>query len=285
MTRSSQDIEREVEATRGDLDRTVEALKDKMSPGQIIDELTAAFKGSGSMDMVSNLGSQVRDNPLAVAMIGAGFAWLMMGDRSAKGASSTYSAMQSDMQEPRQYGEEYAFSEETSDGPGLAAKAKDAALGAASGVKHAAGDLKHKAADLAGQVKHGAQSAGSGAGALGRSAKQTFTDTLEHEPLIVAGLGLALGAALGAALPATALEDRSFGEARDRLVEKGREKAKEGIDTAKHAAAAAYDGVKDEADRLGLAGTEGGDSLVDKAEGLVRAGLESARADMEQPRQ
>ena len=39
MTKTSAEIELEVEATRGNLDRTVEALKGKMSPGQLVDEV------------------------------------------------------------------------------------------------------------------------------------------------------------------------------------------------------------------------------------------------------
>ncbi len=90
MTRSSAEIEREVEQTRGEIDRTVEALKDKMTPGQLIDELTQSLKGTGAADMVGTLGAQVKENPLALAMVGAGMAWLMIG----KGSSQTSQATQ-----------------------------------------------------------------------------------------------------------------------------------------------------------------------------------------------
>lgn len=79
MTRSSEEIEREAEATRQRLTETAETLRDKMSPGQIIDEMTSYFRFSNGSQMVSNLGAQVRDNPLPLALIGAGLAWLALG--------------------------------------------------------------------------------------------------------------------------------------------------------------------------------------------------------------
>ncbi|MDO9245098.1 MAG: DUF3618 domain-containing protein, partial [Phenylobacterium sp.] len=89
MTRSSAEIEREVEQTRGEIDRTVEALKDKMTPGQLIDELTQSLKGTGATDMVGTLGAQVKENPLALAMVGAGMAWLMIGKGSSQTSQAT----------------------------------------------------------------------------------------------------------------------------------------------------------------------------------------------------
>jgi hypothetical protein len=79
MSRSASEIEREVEASRANVENTIEALKDKMSLGQIVDEAARYFKDSGGSHMVSNLGSQVRDNPLPLALVGIGLAWLMSG--------------------------------------------------------------------------------------------------------------------------------------------------------------------------------------------------------------
>jgi hypothetical protein len=46
MNTSAQDAEREVEASRARLDETVDALKDKLTPGQMFDEISRSFAGS-----------------------------------------------------------------------------------------------------------------------------------------------------------------------------------------------------------------------------------------------
>jgi len=81
MNRSAEEIERDVEETRGRLEETVEALKDKMSIGQIIDEAAGYFRGNGGEagEIVSRLADQARANPLPLALIGVGLAWLMSG--------------------------------------------------------------------------------------------------------------------------------------------------------------------------------------------------------------
>lgn len=94
MNRSSAEIERDVEETRRHVESTAEALKDKMYPGQIMGELMKSFKGGGGSEMIGNLGSLVKKNPLPLAMIVAGFAWLMMGsgkDKSEGGACESAS--------------------------------------------------------------------------------------------------------------------------------------------------------------------------------------------------
>lgn len=264
MNRSSEDIEREVESARGELDRTVEALKDKMTPGQLIDEISRSFKGGGAGEMMSNLGVQVRENPVALAMIGAGVAWLMMGrgDHEASDALARTYQSNPDMDIARPSSSSHGVS-------GKAEHLADKVSEAASGVKDAISNVTDRATeslhDLRGQ-----------AGAAGRKTARSFEDILQQEPLIIGALGLAVGVAVGAALPATSLEDRTFGAARDDLVEAGQEKlaaAAQGLRASGEAAIAA---AKQEAGDQGLTGDDG--SLVDKAESVVRSGVEAARS-------
>lgn len=287
MTRSSQDIEREVEATRSELDRTVEALKDKMTPGQLLDEVTRSFNGTGASDaasdMMSNLGTQVRDNPLPLALIGAGVAWLMMGQgtraRSADYPTSFSSA------------EGTAYGGGSSSHSGLA----DKAAGAAESVKAGASHLAEKVsgardgmASAASHMRDGGRSMGAGmanaadkarhqAADYGHRAQRTFMDTLEQEPLIIGALGLAVGAAIGAALPPTRMEDRAMGATRDKVLQKGKAQAQQGLADVKQAAATAVETVRQEA-----ASAEGDGSLVERAERAVRAGVDAAKGDLEQ---
>ena len=76
--RSPETIERDVERTRANLTRTLDELRDRLSPGQVMDQLTEWAKGSGGAEFARNLGAQVRDNPLPILLVGAGIGWLMM---------------------------------------------------------------------------------------------------------------------------------------------------------------------------------------------------------------
>jgi hypothetical protein len=76
-------IERDLEDTRSRLDATIDALQQKLSPGQMVDQAVTYFKEGGGVEFTSNLGRTVRDNPLPVLLIGAGIAWLAVSGTTA----------------------------------------------------------------------------------------------------------------------------------------------------------------------------------------------------------
>ena len=79
--RSSAEIERDVEDTRARLAGTLGELRDRASPGQLLEQALDYAKQSGGADLARNLGASVRDNPLPLLLIGAGIGWLMLSDR------------------------------------------------------------------------------------------------------------------------------------------------------------------------------------------------------------
>ena len=82
------ELEREAEAARARLSDTADQIRAKMSPGQMMDEVLNQFRGGDGSQMFANLRDQARDNPMALALVGSGLAWLMMGSGShAHGAS------------------------------------------------------------------------------------------------------------------------------------------------------------------------------------------------------
>lgn len=78
--RSAADIEADVEQTRVRVAQTIDALRDSMSPGQIMDQVVDYARSSGGAEFTRNLGAQVRDNPLPVLLIGAGIGWLLLSN-------------------------------------------------------------------------------------------------------------------------------------------------------------------------------------------------------------
>ena len=75
---SQQDvIERDLERTRSRMDNRLSELQERLSPGQIVDDLLGYFRGSEGGDFARNLMDSVRDNPLPAALTGIGLTWLM----------------------------------------------------------------------------------------------------------------------------------------------------------------------------------------------------------------
>jgi ElaB/YqjD/DUF883 family membrane-anchored ribosome-binding protein len=82
--RTSSDLQREIDADRQRIENRIDAIQERMSPGQLIDEALAYAKGSGGGEYLRNLGVSLKANPLPVALIGISMAWLM----AKQGASS-----------------------------------------------------------------------------------------------------------------------------------------------------------------------------------------------------
>lgn len=262
MMKSAADVEREVETSRNDLDRTLEALKDKMSPGQLFDEASKAMGATGQQ-VFSKFMEQAKENPMPLAVMGVGLAWLMTSS-GHRGTSRAY--------EPRSFASDghggigqaaHNLGDKASD---LLSSAKDRISGVASAVGEGGRSAMHDASATAG-------SAMEKAGHYRDQAKDGFARMLESEPLLLGAVGLIVGAAIGAALPHTDLEDQAVGPLRDKLLHKGKDLARDGLQQVGGAAQAAYDGVKDELANPPLEG----ESLTDRAETVARAGALAAR--------
>jgi ElaB/YqjD/DUF883 family membrane-anchored ribosome-binding protein len=257
---STEQLERETEQTRARLAETLEELK-TMTPGRVLDEVLDYAKEGGG-DLLRGLGRQVSENPMPAALIGAGLVWMMMGHGKTNGSSAP--RVNGD---GRSTGETFSSAADSaiamgSDlgtrageiGSDLGSKASDAARSvketmqsAASGVSETASMLKDKAssayesvADTASRtkwaVKDAAYSVKESAAALEESAvaaTRGLFDFCKDQPLVLAGLGLAIGAALGAAIPETEAEDRLMGETADQLKQQAQALASDQLQMAK----------------------------------------------------
>lgn len=194
MSHDTEKLEEEVRARRSSVESTIEELRSRMSVGQIFDELSGYLREGPAADMTKNLGRQVRDNPLALGLVGAGIAWLMLGDTVREGTRSLRDGYDGDDGDPiygrgRSYGraageprftdafppraEGSSWSGMSADGmrtdadsdePGLLDRAGDALsdvggriAGAAGSVSSAAGRAGSSAYDAAGTLGEGAR--------------------------------------------------------------------------------------------------------------------------------
>lgn len=263
--RSPSELEREADRVRAEIADTAEHLKDKMSPGQLMDEVVDYLKDGDANQLLSNLKTQVRDNPLALAMVGGGLAWLMMGSGPATRMSSASHAPA--MPTTPQYRPAAAVDASTSlrsgtQGSDRSAMAKgadavrDKGASVAASIGHTASSAKdsvaataHDLRDAAGDYMSSASQAGADAG---HRLKSTFMDALEREPLVLGALGVAVGAAIGAMLPATRTEQEYLGDVSRKARDTAEAALEEGLDKAKHVAGDVYSAAKAEADRQGL---------------------------------
>lgn len=273
MTKTPAEIEREVEEARSRIDRTVEALKDKMQPKELFDEATKMMSQTSNKALTTAV-EQLRENPIPIALIGLGVAWLAIS-QTRRPAASDY---------PTGYYPTYeGYDEEET----LRAKVKAKADAAKARLAETAEQAKQRLASAQSQAGDGlasargkaaeyAHAAQEKAGEYGRQAKARFDETLDHEPLVIGAIGLAVGAAIGAALPASPVERRYFGPTRT----KAAEAAKQSFGQVKDVAQRAYDQVKDELHRqTGPAGE--GASLAEKASAIAEAGARTVREDLE----
>ncbi|WP_105386396.1 DUF3618 domain-containing protein [Neorhizobium alkalisoli] len=86
-------LEREIDQDRRRIEERMDAIQAKMSPGQLLDEALGWAKSSGGGEYVANLGSAMKTNPIPVALMGVGMAWLManpVGSRAAQVDHSDY---------------------------------------------------------------------------------------------------------------------------------------------------------------------------------------------------
>lgn len=75
--KTSAQLQQEIDQDRQRIGDRIDAIQERMSPGQLIDEVLTYAKGSGGGEYVSNLGQAIRTNPIPVALMGVSLAWLM----------------------------------------------------------------------------------------------------------------------------------------------------------------------------------------------------------------
>jgi hypothetical protein len=78
MPAQTEQLEREAAETRARLAETLDALRFRMTPGQVFDQVTDYASHGPPAELLRNLGREVRENPLPLVLIGIGIVWLMV---------------------------------------------------------------------------------------------------------------------------------------------------------------------------------------------------------------
>jgi ElaB/YqjD/DUF883 family membrane-anchored ribosome-binding protein len=93
--KTSEQLQREVEVQRSRVETTIDQIQEKLSPGQLVDELLAYTKGGGG-EFVASLQRNVTANPLPVALLGVSLAWLMAKPAGPESRAADTSTIRSD---------------------------------------------------------------------------------------------------------------------------------------------------------------------------------------------
>ena len=248
----------EIDETRGDLSQTIQAIGEKLEPGNVAREATETVKATtlGKVEQMS-YGAQetwrdvrsgnpggivetIKTNPVPAGMVGVGLAMLFMNrgkqaqdrqyrDYDARGGYQSFdygSSLPGDRSYTRQGSswEPREWERRSGNGGGNPLEQAGSAVAGAAG---SAGDTVGRVADQAGQkVGKLADTVGQTAGDIPQQAgyyvEQGGSQVrrfIDENPLGAGVIAVAAGAALGMLLPSTQIERQTIGQARDQLVE------------------------------------------------------------------
>jgi hypothetical protein len=163
---------------------------------------------------------------------------------------------------------------------------------AVSSVQDIASDATSAARRVAGTTADGGlnvvKTARDTAADLTGRAGRTFLETIEQNPLVVAGVGLLIGGLIASALPRSDIEDGLVGDASSSLKRRAQAAASQGIDAAKDAVGDIYDKAARQADAEGLTADALGKAAQDigqKVRRVAESGVTTAFESQNQSQQ
>lgn len=90
-----ENLEREVAEERARLNATLDEIQNRLTPGQLVDEVLRHGRGVGS-DFVANLGRTLAANPVPTALVGVGVLWLLLAPKPSPHAEPSGSSAAED---------------------------------------------------------------------------------------------------------------------------------------------------------------------------------------------
>ncbi len=261
---SPAEIERQIERSRADLTLTLDAIERKLMARHLLGKGFEMVRDTFGTNEAINRGLDViRANPVPVALIGIGAAWLIASnsnvvdrlahDERIAAAGRRVADLASDIGN--------RAGELASDVAGRVGIGSSASSGQALGhtgnrmvdesndarpegwvhqVTDIAQDALRSVRDSGGAlINRAGNYAGTGAGRV----SDQLSDAFERHPLIVGGIGIMAGALIAALLPVTRAENEWLGDTRDALWNKTQEAGEHALSQVREAATRAVDAV------------------------------------------
>lgn len=253
MTMETDKIEQDINRSRSALNDTIERLGGKLSPGQIVDEVLGVAQGQFGK-FTTNIGKQVRDNPIPLLLIGAGVGMYLLNQRQQHEnepkiheddwraehhfrkvehlrASSPRMADETDDAYSRRMHDEHAKALDIRQMAGEAYEAFQAR------VTRTVEGLERRAASVRDAVSSGMSKAGhfihdqaEHASELAASARDKAGAMYNENPLAAGAIGVAIGALIGSMTPLSSLERNKLQGVADEAMKAGAGLAERGAD-------------------------------------------------------
>jgi hypothetical protein len=88
MTASSKRLEQEIAEARDRMTEDIEELRLRVTPGQLVDQITDYARDGAAGEFVTNLGREIRQNPLPLLLAGIGIGWLIVASSLSRSRRS-----------------------------------------------------------------------------------------------------------------------------------------------------------------------------------------------------
>lgn len=261
----AEQIEADIDQTRAEMTETIDAIGQKLTPGNIAQQAREKTVGRVE-DMVSNAGYKaqeagsgildtIKQNPVPAAMAGIGIGWLILGrQRSGGGAayagggaytgggySGTGEWGGGTTYDPgygrpgtttgTETGQLSQAQERAGQVAGRAqARASEVTSQAQMRATEIADEAQVRASEIAGRAQQTAGQLAEQARWQAERARSEFDRLMQENPLAVAVAAAAVGVVAGLAVPATQREHELLGETRDRVLEKAQQAAESAVD-------------------------------------------------------
>ena len=270
--KNNDEVERlraDIETTRVELSNTIDAIQQRLSPARLKQDAKDSVREAtiGRVkQMAKNAGEKaggagrgiievVRDNPVALAMIGLGAGWLFMNSRKRSKQLGSVNERTAIGYESAYPGGRSELGRET-----LAERTRESVSDAAHSVGERVSDVREKVRDRASDVVERVTEVASDVAERAGETLGRVSDTSERQliharsaydetPWVGAAVALALGAAAGLSFPRSRREDELIGDKRDALVERVRETGHDKIEAVRHVAEQVVEDVKPVAER------------------------------------
>ena len=299
MTQPNQTArEAQLDQDRESLNSTLDELQGRMSVDHLAREALGLLRENVG-PYTHSVDRAIRANPMALALTGAGLAWLIFGGRTGDKHESGQGGQHPNGSRSFPYGIAGDTPDYTSRGYAGGIKSDDdgwsrrvdtlrrRASGMLAGLERGAKDyasesgriLSEFTADMRGAFRHGLDDLSDAARErvtqareaayaarlrVERGAREGGRQTVQlvdDHPMVAGVIAMAVGAAFAAALPRTRIEDRSFGAESDRLMDAAADRLREERARMSRVAEGVADEVKSAAKDAADAVAEGVDEL------------------------
>lgn len=208
----SDEIRQEIDATRQQMDQTIDALAERFKGRHVVDELIGVLRSNSNEETVSKIKDKVtqtthtavnsvvntvKANPWPALLIGAGAAWLIYNSRRSSSDSDQYleSPYESDLEDAgyefsgggygaAEISDDYEAGDLSSDddetGAGLGSKLSDAKETIRNKASQAKDQIQQKASELGDRVRQGAESVKQRAAQLGSQVQERGRQVYER---------------------------------------------------------------------------------------------------------